>query len=335
METVLAIDVARNADGSYRIDWERAFVERAVEVRCALSPEALARAPSRQVAGCRANVAALASDRRHYFSVRPVGGEAVVVAERAVALTGGVNFRDLGGYLTTAGTRVRWGRLFRSGHTANLVAGDHPLFLSLDIRTVCDFRMQEERAHESSELPGAPELRVLGIPPGVGDRGYLQRLFASSDDPEDVAAAIHDIMRSIVTDSAARFRPMIEALLSSEPGAVLLNCSAGKERTGIASALVLHALGVPRGAIMYDFMLSERHFPASAEIPRVLEKYAVSKPAGVGERLIMPLLETRRSYLETALDAIDEGWGSCDAFLAANYDLGAAELASLRAKYTC
>ena len=57
---------------------------------------------------------------------------------------------------------------------------------------------------------------------------------------------------------------------------MLLNCSAGKERTGIGAALVLSALGVPRRTVLYDFMLSERYFPAESEIPRVREKYGVT-----------------------------------------------------------
>ena len=126
----------------------------------------------------------------------------------------------------------------------------------------------------------------------------------------------------------------LEVLLDEQPGNVLLNCSAGKERTGVGTALVLSALGVPRPTILYDFMLSAEYFPAGKEVPRVREKYNVQAEGEAGTALIMPLLETRQSYLDAALDAVDADHGNVEQFLRTQIGLGDAEFAALRARFT-
>ncbi len=335
MDTVCGVSVERGADGTHVVTWDERFSTAPVSIAAADTPVATAAAPDR-VTGAHAPVT-LALDPaqpRWYLRLTPQGGAPLVVAERGVPLAGGVNFRDLGGYRAADGRRVRWGRLFRSGHMANLDAADKRVFAALGITTVCDFRLAEESASEHTDLPGPPALHILGIPPGVGDKEFFHRLFASSTDPQDVVDAMHVMLRCLVREAAPFYARLFEVLLADPPGAVLLNCSAGKERTGIGSALVLSALGVPRETIMYDFMLSGRYFPAAAEVPRVREKYAVSAPGELGRALIMPLLETRASYLEAAFAAIDEDFGSTEAFLAENYALGAAALARLREHYT-
>ncbi|MEQ8660704.1 MAG: tyrosine-protein phosphatase [Gammaproteobacteria bacterium] len=334
MDPVTEIDVARDARGHYRIDWTRAFGACPGDVRVALTPAALAQAPLAAHGTGALEVAPLAHARRHYFRLEPAAAEAVVVAERGVTFAGGVNFRDLGGYRTAHGRRLRWGRLFRSGHMAGLTADDKTQFAALDIRTVCDFRLAEERASENAELPGDVRMHTIGIPPGIGDRHFFHRLFASADSVEPILAALHDMLRSLVREAAPNYRRLFEVLLAAPDGAVLMNCSAGKERTGVGSALVLAALGVPRATIMYDFMLSGTYFPAAAEVPRVLEKYAVAQRGELGRTLIMPLLETRASYLDAAFDAIDQDFGSIENFLAHHYGLRETERARLRDIYT-
>ena len=268
------------------------------------------------------------------FFLQSRNSDGLIVAERNVPLQGGVNFRDLGGYATADGRRVDWGRLFRSGHLSNLTDDDKACFASLGIRTVCDLRVADELANENATLPGTPNIEVLEIPPRVKDRFFFHRLFESTDDPADVALAMHEVMRSLVLDSGSNFGRIFEILLEVHEGNVLINCSAGKERTGIAAALILTALGVPRETILSDFMLSKAYFPAEIELERVYEKYTVRATGEQARRLVMPLLETRESYLQSTFDALDEHFGSGEAFLRQMYGLGDDELAHLKDTYT-
>lgn len=334
-DLVTRVEVARTSGGAYHLDWRAAFGEHPITIYVARDPAALgAGAPLAVAAQSGLAIEQLDPGQRYYFSLTPPSGVPLIVAQRDVPFEGCVNFRDLGGYLCEQGQRVRWGALYRSGHMAKLSATDLNHFATLDIRTVCDFRVQEERANEAAMLPGQPRQEVLGVMPGIGDRDYFRRIFAAAPDPNIVLDAMHDIMRSFVTDAIDKYRRLFEILLETTTGNVLLNCSAGKERTGIGAALVLSALGVPRRTVLYDFMLSERYFPAESEIPRVREKYGVTDSGPRGRALIMPLLETRESYLQSAFAIIDRDYGSTLALLEARCDLGPNELRRLRTRYT-
>ncbi|MGR8918961.1 MAG: tyrosine-protein phosphatase [Gammaproteobacteria bacterium] len=321
-------------EGTWHLDWRAYFGERPVMVRTAPDEAGIAHAPV--VASDAVGEATVegAGEACHPLFHLTADGGSCVVAARGMPLAGAVNFRDFGGYAAAGGRRLAWGRLFRSGHLSGLDADGKRLLGELGIRTVCDLRSAAEIANESAELPADTTVNVIGIPPGVVGKNFLHDAFASADGPQDIVDALHVIMAGLVREAAPYFRRLFEILLEGPAGAVLLNCSAGKERTGIASAMLMTALGVPRETIMYDFMLSERYFPAAAEVPRVLEKYAVTTPGEAGRALIWPLLETRASYLETALAAIEEDFGTVLAFLEENYALDAAARERLRELYT-
>ncbi|MGE3772846.1 MAG: tyrosine-protein phosphatase [Gammaproteobacteria bacterium] len=336
MDSLLACRVSCVGAGAHLIEWDDTFAAGPVDVYAHRRPDASdAVEPSRRgaVGSAEVETPELA---RPYFRLVPAHGEALVVARRDLPLEGCVNFRDLGGYRTDDGRRVRWGRVFRSGHMANLSEAGKRDFASLAIRAVCDFRMAEERESENADLPGAPALATLGIPPGVGDRQYFHRVFAATRDPADVLEAVHATMRAIIRDAGTRYARMFDVLRAGRDGAVLLNCSAGKERTGIGSALFLTALGVPRDTVRHDFLLSRTYFPALSEVARVREKYGVQAESDdEAAALVMPLLETHASYLDAAFGAIEDTYSSMDDFLARVCGVGPAERRELREIYTC
>lgn len=330
-----AIRIEGNGEGSYELTWTPAFSSGPVDVYIGDNPDAInmeVALVSGAIGGTR--ISGVAPRVRHYFRVCPRGELGVIAAQRDVPLDGGVNFRDLGGYATNHGRKVKWGRLYRSGHMSNLSGPGLAYFAGLNIDTVCDFRLSVERANESIALPNNPRIEVLEIPPGVKDRFYFHRVFRDSNDPADVVRAVHDVVRSMVDGSAARYQRLFEVLLAPGDHNILINCSAGKERTGVGAALILTALGVPRETIYYDFMLSRVYFPAANEVQRVLEKYEVAAVGDAATNLVMPLLETRESYLRAAFDFIDENFGGGIEYLNAQFGLGAAELRRLRDQYT-
>ena len=336
MDSLFGIRVSGVAPDAHEIEWDDAWAAGPIDVHAHRLTDATdAAIASVQGALHRARLTTPGLVRPYFRLVTPAG-ERLVVARRDVPLEGCVNFRDLGGYRCDDGRRVRWGRAFRSGHMANLTAAGKRDFATLDIRAICDFRMAEERETEDADLPGMPITATLGIPPGVGDRQYFHRVFAGTDDPAVVLEAVHETLRAIARTSGLRYARMFDVLLAARDGSVLLNCSAGKERTGIGSALFLSALGVPRETVRHDFLLSREYFPAAAEVPRVLEKYGVR--AATEDRavaLVMPLLETRASYFEAAFAAIDEQHGSIDDYLVRACGVGPAERRQLRELYTC
>lgn len=136
---------------------------------------------------------------------------------RLIPLEGGRNFRDLGGYLTSDGRRVKWRKLFRSGSMAGLTAADYGSLSSLSIKIVCDLRTAQEIEAELSTPKMARAAMIQGY----------RRL------PFEQVPAHRELFRRL----AAGDVPLV------------FNCSAGKDRAGTAAALILSALGVLRDAL--------------------------------------------------------------------------------------
>ncbi len=339
MDDILAIEIIRTAQASHRIAWTPALTDAPLTVFGGQTPDTIDYATP-LARGVRHPIEIPGLAVPSFFALQAPDRPIWIAGARQLALDGAVNLRDVGGYATDTGRRVRWGTLYRSGHLSQLAATAREEVAALDIRTVCDFRLADERATENATLPNNPRLETLAIPPGRNDQHFFHRLFESTDDPTRVVEEMHHLLRAFVIDLAPHYRKMFEVLLETRgPGAVLLNCSAGKERTGVGVALLLLALGVPRATVKHDFLLSGRYFPAESEMPRVLQKYAVpGKDPAVMRQLVAPLLRMQDSYPDTVLEAIDTivkiDGGGLPGFFQSHYGLGTAELAQLRDTFT-
>ncbi len=235
---------------------------------------------------------------------------------RRLALVGADNFRDCGGYRTSDGRTVAWGRLYRSGHLGHLTTTDVAAIDRLGIRLVCDLRAPSEAADLPSRLPASTTRKVLSLPvdfpalePGLVRRRLLGRDFAAGALAETVLAAY----RAYATELAPTFGGVVRAL--AEPGHVpaLVHCNGGKDRTGFAVTLVLLTLGVPRETIVEDYLLTNR-FTRWTTLRRVWLVFLASRLA-VRPSEMRTLLEARAAYLEAALDAIEQRHGSPEHFI--------------------
>ena len=332
IDPILAVEVVRLPANRYRLAWPPDFAPGGLSVFAGATPETIDLAAP-LVRNARGGSEIEATTSPCYFALAADDREPLVVGARHLALDGATNLRDVGGYAASDGRRLRWGRLFRSGHLSNLTEASQRVLAELDVRTVCDLRVPEERATELMVLPHCPRLVTLDIPPGLNDRHYFHRLFARTEDPVEVAAAIEITLRGLVR-AAERYHPMFDALLDAPDGAVLFNCSAGKERTGIGMVFLLMALGVPRPTIRHDFLLSKRYFPVHVETPRVLRKYAVpNRTEAELRRLVAPMLDTRAAYADAIFAAIDEQAGSVEEFLAERLAMSPERCARLRERF--
>lgn len=321
-DPIVKTQVQRLDEDTYRVAWDESFTAAPVTVRAA--PHADVPDDAQVVASGvyqSAEVTVCANTPRWYFRLDAEDGCSLTVGERALPLEGGVNFRDLGGYSGAGGRRIRWGKLFRSGTLARLTASDRKIVSALGISTVCDYRHPNELVRENAELPNSPNVTVIGIPPGIGNWRMLHELFARTSDPADTVQAMHQLMVYLARDAGDHYQHLFDSLLADNSGAFLMNCSGGKERSGIGAALTLAALGVPRETILYDYMLSSKYLSIETEVPHALEKYEVDLPYEQARALIRPLLEARPSYLEAAFDALEEDYGSVKACLHRKYGI--------------
>lgn len=252
----------------------------------------------------------------------PLHAESVA---RFVRIEGAQNFRDVGGYRTREGRTVRHGLLFRSGTLGGLSAEGQDRLARLRPVAIVDLRTTQERSHDLN----ASWLRAR---PGYWSRDYgmsLGEMGRMLGDPSKLTA---DRMRAMMTgayrtmykEQAPAYRVLFSRLIEGR-GPVVLNCTAGKDRTGIGTALVLTALGVPYETVRQDFLLS------NAGIDPARLAGTISSPlASLPPEVIAPLLGVEGPYLDAAFDQIQKDYGSVEAFLARELAIGPREIARLR-----
>lgn len=325
-----AIQVWREPDGEYHIEWEVSHPGTEVTVEPLTAGGDLQLHYSEQPAG-RARLAGLPSGSRHFFRLRDQHGTEVLVTERKLGMQGTPNFRDFGGYRTAEGRRVKWGYLFRSGQLSALSDQDVALLQSLALDLVFDFRRVEEQQSDLSRLPqgGGPRVVSLPIIPGSNSR-----FFEEEGQQTTGSGAMFDFMLEINREFAGlqteTYGRMFSEILAVDDARFLVHCAAGKDRTGFAAAIILLALGVPRDVVMQDYLLTGRFFRPERELARLRAKYSLEN---MEAEAIMPMLEVHRDYLDEALREIEENYGSVTGYLARALAVGPPEIAELRRRY--
>jgi protein-tyrosine phosphatase len=236
-----------------------------------------------------------------------------VLAERLLQLEGGRNFRDLGGYATQDGKHIRWRRLYRSGSMHGLTQADYAVLAQREIRRVFDLRANIERQLEPNLWSEAAGLAVW-----TGDYtssfADLQRVMASPlPAAEEARAAMIAGFRELPFDHAEAYTHLFKYIASGETP-IVINCSAGKDRTGTAVAVLLAALGVPRETIIADFVLTDH----ATDLNRAFAPKSESKfnPfATIDAKAVHAILRADPAYVEAALDSVEERCGSVEGFV--------------------
>ena len=240
--------------------------------------------------------------------------------DRALPLNGASNFRDLGGYLGADGRTVRWRKLFRSDHLGALTDDDAKTLGGLGVGRAFDFRGTTERASVPYALKGVSQYS-LPIEPTVVQRMKDLAEAGQVVSPEQTVELMQQTYRAFVHDNAARFATLFEHLLESD-APLVFHCTAGKDRTGFAAALILMALGVPREVVMQDYLLTNEHY----RMPPLDESRAPREVLHV-------LWRVQEDFLNAALDAVDQDYGGMPSYLAQEMRIGDAERRHLAALY--
>jgi protein-tyrosine phosphatase len=239
---------------------------------------------------------------------------------RALTLEGGCNFRDFGGYPTTDGRAVRWGRLYRSGVLSGLTPQDLRTIAELGLRVVCDLRRTEERQQHPNPALGT-DVTTLSWDTGVETSPLRDAQFAQSQSLAAARAAMCGMYRRLPFVLGPRLRGVFEALRRCRHGdAVVVHCSAGKDRTGIAAALIQLALGVPRETVIADYVLTNTAVNLRRQL---LRTGATGAGMTVTAAPILALsaaardaiLDADAAYLAASLDAIESRHGSVQVYL--------------------
>ncbi len=248
--------------------------------------------------------------------------------ERFIVLEGGRNFRDVGGYRTADGRSVRWGSLYRSGSLAHLTPKGISDFDHLKVTSIIDLRSTDERHLDPNNWQAA------------SNHGYWSRDYsmgtgsmpASFGDPakmtgEAARAMMAGSYRSLAQQQAPSYRELFARLTGPARGPVVVNCSAGKDRTGIATALVLTALGVPYDTVKADYLLSNGAYGMDS-----LKRDLSSPMAALAPDAAAALAGVDGSYIDATFAALREQYGSVENFMARELGLGPRQIALLKAR---
>ncbi|NND67093.1 MAG: tyrosine-protein phosphatase [Halioglobus sp.] len=270
---------------------------------------------------------------RHYFYLLSEHGEGVVLAERQLPLEGAPNFRDLGGYVTEEGGRLKWGKLYRSSKLSELTDDDLGRVRRLGLTLVCDFRQAVEQELDPTHL-GEDHTHILAslpVMPG-SSQNFIENLHNGIIVVDNVSEFMVDMNRDFVHSQMPRYAEMFQLLLAGEQQ-VLIHCASGKDRTGIGSALILDVLGVPEDAIVDDYMLTNRYLPIDAEVSRLAGQFSDQTGAPVTEEVLRPLMEVRPEYILACFEEIRKHYASKEHFYETALDLDAAKIRGLRERY--
>ncbi len=254
------------------------------------------------------------------------------VRARHVVLEGAPNFRDLGGYETSDGRRVKWGVFYRSDDLAALTDADLEKVAKLGIRLVCDFRSPEEKTAEPDRLPAENPPAVAHLPIGAESfmvKDLRERIGKGELEGLDLRSMMIEGNRQFATTFAPQYAALFERITQPENRPALVHCTAGKDRAGFASAMILSVLGVPRETVMEDFLLTN-HYTKSAT-DRQLLMIRIFSLFRTDAELLRPLFGVERAYLEAAFAAIDESYGDFESYRRSALGLDDAEVEAFRA----
>jgi len=248
-------------------------------------------------------------------------------------LEGVTNFRELGGIPTRDGRRVRWRRIFRSGHWGGASDADVRTMGELGIGRVYDFRSELDLGYDGHDrLPeGVDHVTLSTSDPAMavdiremireGGIEKLREVFGQGR----AAAYMTDHAARLVTERLGVYRSFLLGMADPDPPPVLFHCSAGKDRAGWAGSCVLLALGVDEEEVVEHYLLSNVHYEVGSQGRDVIDSEVAE--------LLSPLVGVRREYVEASFAAAHEAFGSIDAYLREGLGLSDAELEQLRSSW--
>jgi protein-tyrosine phosphatase len=273
-----------------------------------------------------------------------MNNQAVFNKQRVLKIEGVINFRDLGGYQTNDGFTVSWGKIYRSAQLDRMTDQGAKDMASLGIKTVIDLRFSDETKRYPTMRHAVPDAEILSWHEEFQDNGAdkgdaIKRLWQQSlesNDPAQVREAMRLNYPKKLYSHQAIYKKMLMRLVEQQTPLVF-HCAAGKDRTGVAAALILSLLGVSDELIIEDYLLTQ------AETENLLSSFHAGgasgpqansdfqqKLASYPRALVQPVFDADLSYITTLMDYVSEQYGSFNQYASRVLGFDADDVARLR-----
>tara|TARA_Y100001968_G_scaffold26954_1_gene21011 strand:+ start:4321 stop:5220 length:900 start_codon:yes stop_codon:yes gene_type:complete len=249
---------------------------------------------------------------------------------RKLPFTGAHNFRDLGGYKTLDGKTVKWGKVYRSDNLHSLTDEDVKYMERLNIKSVVDFRSDEERDEEPDRL--TPNMTPILLPIKFEPEGVTETLIRDLTYGDlDSSNLLRDFNIILVKEFTEEYKNFFRHIVDNAGEPFVLHCTAGKDRAGFGSAMILTVLGVPREKIIEDYLKTNKYVRDHVDSELFEIELKTFFRADSDNLRKINLVEKR--YIQAAFDTIDSHWGGMDRYISEGLNLTEEDIAKIKNYY--
>jgi protein-tyrosine phosphatase len=248
-------------------------------------------------------------------------------AQKNMEIENSPNFRSLSGIHNKDGKKIKDDIIFRSGNFSKLTENDIKKFDALNITTIVDFRSDDEIKKDPDFIPAGEKIEITRANIGSingKEMGQFMKVMMAPTFNEAQVDSLMIVANKGFAESAKDFKPFFDEVKKKET-VVLFHCTAGKDRTGFASSLLLHILDVSDEEIMKDYLRSNEAIAKTD-----LSKY---KAYGIPEERMAKLMGVKQAYLESAWNAAIKKYGSIDKMLLVEYGIDKKVKKQIQKKY--
>ena len=235
-----------------------------------------------------------------------------------IRLKGAPNFRDLGGYHNADGKLVKRRQLYRSEGLHQLTTEDHQVLHDLGVKLICDLRSDYERAKKPTVWPAhmLPKTLIMDVNADIrAENADLYGMLRKDPTENGAHAMMMYVYRYVPEALTKHLGKFFNAVTADGHLPLILHCSAGKDRTGVLSAILLMTLGVPRKTVVDDYMKTHEYRDAvklKAKVVELMEPIIGKTPS---PEMVELMAGVEPIYIDTAIDAIMDQYKTMDAYL--------------------
>ena len=248
---------------------------------------------------------------------------------RLLPMDGSHNTRELGGYKTTDGKTIKWGKLFRSDKLSDISKTDQAYLQNLGIKKIVDFRSEQEKAEDPNIIPTGISYVEMPISVDGAMRSKIEAVLKGETDRE-VQSFLIDANKEFVTNYADVYENFLRGLIDDD-APTLFHCTAGKDRAGFAAAITLIALGVSKEDVINDYMKTNAF--TQERIEEILGQIELMSLYQSDVEILRPLLGVEQIYIETAFRTAEEKYGSLESFIRDGLNISDEDIQKLRNKF--